>query len=108
MYFLLQAKLGGWSPLSREGVSGTKLFLLPLAQDPLHRRTDCLIRAMNTSDPAARPAFAILQFRKRNVDSFRSRLWSLRIFHPTNKFIAGEGCDVFPGREGDRRTQQSI
>ena len=62
----------------------------------MYRRAYRLILAMNTAQPAARPAHAFLEFTDRPLNMLLSRLVFLNEGNPAYPLIARKGCKILP------------
>ena len=67
----------------------------------MYRRADRLILAMNTADPATRPAYPFLEFTDHPCHVLLPRLGFLDKGNPADPLIARKGRKTFP--DGERR-----
>src|SRR5689334_21821973 len=79
---------------------GLDLYFLRFFGSPiehgLDRRADRLIRAMNTAQPATRPADPFLEFRDQPLNMLLARLGFLDEGHPADPLIARQRRQALP------------
>jgi hypothetical protein len=72
------------------------LFFRSPVEHCLYRRAYRLILAMNTTQPATRPAHPFLEFTDRPFNMLPSRLVFFDEGNPTDPLIARKGCQILP------------
>ena len=90
---------------AERSAAGLLRITRPLAHRILDRTATRLLTAgalpMLASGPAARPTLSFFELFHGPADATFPGRPLLRIFHPADEFVAGQGCDVIPGIKSD-------